>query len=565
MTDVAKALVLSLLQRWDADPQRLAGLISQTERDAILALVAGDAAPPTIPNQISVPSPADAIEINRTAIERNEVEHKEITLCFDFGTARSKAFAVAANGDDDEVELVDIPLGDIDNDVDGSVYAISSSVWIDEAGLVFVGSEAIGRSQADVYPGSSRARIDSLKHRVSLADSEAFVTQRLLPNAENPTEVALTLDDVLILFLAYLTDLATAHLQAQHRGRYVRRRFSLPCWPPKHRAWSTPFLSTRLVAAQVVADTFTGHWPNGIPAAVVKECVAKSMESVGAAQYLVDRAPNLAPELSKHWGGVLEPLAAGSTRVWQGQNSKEAILVLDVGAGTTDVALFWVVQLSRDTAYPGHRAFPIIPTSDAIRVAGDHLDNILINELVTRAHLDGVEGERKQAEASLRLAGIRRLKEELFKREVVRHRMGNDLTIEVSLEDFLVLPDVQNFQKALEESVRSFLGKVAASWERVDTIHLVLTGGGCDLPMVRRLAGMSLKISGGRTVRLKSTPRVPAFLNDYDEDLSREYPQLAVAMGGALPLVLDESTPMREYPGDAPSIGPLERFQTRGV
>ena len=110
--------------------------------------------------------------------------------------------------------------------------------------------------------------------------------------------------------------------------------------------------------------------------------------------------------------------------------------------------------------------------------------------------------------------------------------MDNDLTIAMSREEFLALPDVQKFQDALEDSVRTFLGKVDSSWDRVETIYLVLTGGGCDLPMVTRLAGMSLQINGGKTVRLKSTPRVPAFLNDYGEELSKEYPQLAVAMGG---------------------------------
>ena len=50
MTDVVKALVLSLLQRWDANPQRLTGLISQAERDAILSLVENDDASPTTPD-----------------------------------------------------------------------------------------------------------------------------------------------------------------------------------------------------------------------------------------------------------------------------------------------------------------------------------------------------------------------------------------------------------------------------------------------------------------------------------------------------------------------------------
>ena len=565
MEDVAKALVRSLLQRWDADPQRMAGLISRAERDAVASLLQdqNSADAPLLQSGASTPTPI--VEVTRTALQRNAVEDPDLALCFDFGTARSKAFAASAAEGDDEVDLVEIPLGDLDNDVDGSVYAISSSAWIDDKGLVFVGSEAIRRSQAAVYRGASRARVDSLKHLVSLAASEELVTQHLLAKSENPTEVPLTLDHVLVLFLAYLTDLATSHLESNGHGRYVRRRFSLPCWAPEHRKWSTPYLATRLAAAQIVADTFRGQWASGIPAAIVKACVSKAIDAADGVRYLLDRSPDLPTALSKHWGGILEPLAAGSTRVWRGKNSKEAVLVMDIGAGTTDLSFFWVAQLLRDHAVPGHRAFPITPQSDAIRVAGDHLDHILVDELIERAHLDAVEGERKQAEAALRLSGIRRLKEELFTTGVVRHRMSNDLTVSITLEEFLALPRVQEFQQTLEESIRTFLAKVHSSWGHLESLQLVLTGGGCDLPMVTRLAGMSLPISGGKTVRLKSTPRVPAFLSAYSEALSNEYPQLAVAMGGALPLVLDERNAMTEYPGDAPRIGTLERFQTRGV
>jgi molecular chaperone HscA len=566
MTDATKALVRSLLQRWDADRQRLAGLISPAERDAILALLNEFDPPAANSSEAAAPSVTPSIEINQAALGRDRVEDPDIVLCFDLGTARSKAFAAAAaDDDDDDVELIEIPLGDLDNDVDGSVYAVSSSVWIDEKGLTFVGSEAIRRSQSAVYQGAARARIDSLKHLVSLAASEELVTQHLLAKAENPTNVTLTLDHVLVLFLAYLTDLATSHLQDQGRGRYVRRRFSLPCWAPEHRKWSTPYLATRLAAAQIVADTFSGQWTKGIPAAIVKDCASKAIDTVEAARYLVDHSPDLPAHLSKHWGGILEPLAAGSTRVWKGKNSKEAVLVMDVGAGTTDLSLFWVAQLLRDHAHPGHRAFPITPQSHAIRVAGDHLDHILVAELLKRAHLDGVEGERKQAEAALRLSGIRRLKEELFKAKSLRHKMSNDLIVEISLDEFLELPAVRKFERALEESVRSFLERVHSSWSHVESLQLVLTGGGSELPMVTRLAGMSLPIGDGKTVRLRPGERVPAFLSAYSDALSKEYPQLAVAMGGALPLVLDERTPMTEYPGDAPRIGALERFQTQGI
>ena len=40
----------------------------------------------------------------------------------------------------------------------------------------------------------------------------------------------------------------------------------------------------------------------------------------------------------------------------------------------------------------------------------------------------------------------------------------------------------------------------------------------------------------------------------FDEDFHREYPQLAVAMGGAMPSRLDEGRPLHTFPGDTPQF-----------
>ena len=50
--------------------------------------------------------------------------------------------------------------------------------------------------------------------------------------------------------------------------------------------------------------------------------------------------------------------------------------MVDVGAGTTDVSLFWVVQ--RGAQF--HRAWPIKRANAGIRQAGDTLDRLLVAE-----------------------------------------------------------------------------------------------------------------------------------------------------------------------------------------
>jgi hypothetical protein len=65
---------------------------------------------------------------------------------------------------------------------------------------------------------------------------------------------------------------------------------------------------------------------------------------------------------------------------------------------------------------------------------------------------------------------------------------------------------------------------------------------------------------GGRNIRFEETPAVPELIVErYNADFQREYPQLAVAIGGALP-VLEEGDMCRTCPAGAPPPGPLERW-----
>ena len=163
----AKTLLASLLERLEADARsqrsRFEGLVSASERAALKIMIENwsreqndsTSAPEEAPGAIHGPDPdsGEPVVINQPAPSETSAASQEgkvridetvlgfkttpepgWVLCLDFGTAKSKAFA-ATNSE--ELELLELPLGKMDGDLDNSVYAVSSSVWIDDEGLVF--------------------------------------------------------------------------------------------------------------------------------------------------------------------------------------------------------------------------------------------------------------------------------------------------------------------------------------------------------------------------------------------------------------------------------------------
>lgn len=65
-------------------------------------------------------------------------------------------------------------------------------------------------------------------------------------------------------------------------------------------------------------------------------------------------------------------------------------------------------------------------------------------------------------------------------------------------------------------------------------LRVVLTGGGADLPMIQNLAHGVVEIRG-RRIECKPMPHVPTWINESYPQFAPQYPQLAVAIGGANP------------------------------
>jgi len=497
--------------------------------------------------------------IDQTALSFQHPQDDGFVLCLDFGTAKSKAAAASIKGDALDGVLLELGLGRRDRDLDSSVYTISSSVWVSDDGLMFAGSEALRQSMEFVLGDVPRRRLDSIKHQLSLANVEQNLDLRRLEPDVNPTSVQLTYEDALCFFLAFLTDTAANELALHGRSRYIRRRFTIPSWRAAQRNWAAGTLSTCLGRAQILADTFHDRWQQGIPASEFKAAVSAAREHDAAVRYLLDSSHIRGQAFP---GGLLEPLAAGSGRVWADRSARNLVLVVDVGAGTTDFSLFWVVQDSRSGS---RKAFPVEPCSDAVRMAGDILDDVLLKQILARAHGESNDVIRKRIEADLRLRSLRRLKERLFETGRLEVPLVTDQIVTIEREEFEQLPQVLTIGAEIKKAIATFLSSVHESWSRaVDQATLVLTGGSARLPMIQELSKERWDI-GGRLIRLSPAREVPDIIAEtFDADFQREYPQLAVAIGGALP-VLDERTALKEWQGGAASPGGLERYPITGA
>ncbi len=556
MTPEQKLLLENLIDRLDADAQsdqpQFRSIVSDREREAIRSLLEDPIVGPPPP-----PPPPIRAALNTKALEYKESPAPEWTLCLDFGTAKSKAFA-ATNAEEDP-DLLPLPIGKADGDLDGSVHDMSSSIWIDDDGLLFLGSEAVKRGidYGVDDEDSPRRRLDSLKQEISQRHPESDHTQlqQRLAKKVDPTQT-LTYSDAIITYLAYLTDLATTELDRDPRveTRYVRRRFTLPWWNKEQRQWAGEFLSKGLVHAQLIADTFHDRWRDGIPVDQIKSMLREAAKYDEQLSWMVLTEPK---------GGVLEALAAASARIWNDRLARNMMMVVDVGAGTTDISLFWVVlrtikdrkRVRSSQAWePLHRAWLVEPCGSAIKQAGDTLDSLLVAELIKRANLGADVALQRRVRDGLYRKSVRQLKERLFKVGEIAEELVSDHNVRLTKEEFMSLEGVRRFEQTISDEIENLLSGVHESWEQVTEygITLVLTGGGSSLPMIRNLANKRWKI-GNRNVACQLAADVPDDVAErFSAEFNQEYPRLSVAMGGALNLVLNEREVIRVFLGDGP-------------
>ena len=553
---IAAYLLASLLERIDRDQ---IGTVSKQERDALgialtllsdgdssipspqpasesksVAAVAEICPPISIPSLQTVatelttpltpihptviqPPSLSKVDLVLDANKRKESADPDVLLCLDFGTAMSKAFAAVFPND-----YLDLELGSA---AGRQGYTLPSSVFISNNGKAYFGFEAIEHSQELLDSG--RERMDSIKGWLSLRrdgnlDGDACVLQPAL----NPTAFRLTQGDLILMYLAYLTDMAevalgTYEISGQKIGRYAKRRFARPCWPDEAQTkWAEKLMRTMLAEAQILADTFSGQWADGIEVGRLKSAIDQVKILEQHPDYLIG-------------DGVPEPVAVAASAIADSENLRDAFMVVDVGAGTTDFGLF-VATRAPNTEKP--RVFQVPATIQGLMQAGDKVDGMLRALIARKEGIDASDTSGRIILSALGLQ-IRALKEILFKTGKVEYSLRDGTVGTVTQEEFLLDPMVQRFSRAVEDGFMKSISAVDDSWlqwlatDRV-LLHVVLTGGSSQLPMMKSLGDGIIQIRGHKIMRVIVDPK-PEWMEDMPDELLAVYPQLAVAIGGA--------------------------------
>ncbi len=450
-----------------------------------------------------------SIALNVESLERTEPDNPDVTLCLDFGTAMSKAFAMT--GDNDPVELA---LG-VRAGAQG--YPVESSIFITDDGILLFGPQAVKNGDSAAETG--RVRFDSPKARLSMGEQGEF--DKISLGVEiNPTDTSLSEGEMITLYLGYLTDLAVSELVAHGYSRYTRRRFARPCWPDARNLWAEPLLRRMLAQAQILADTFTSRWQSGIPIKEAKAVLVKIKELAAVPEYLLDQ-------------GIPEPVAAAASLMLRDEAQREIFLVIDVGAGTTDFGVF-MLQNNPDKDICLTRIVP--GTIEYLPEAGNRIDDLLKFYVLELEGIDASSPEGKHNKTYLD-SRIRLYKETLFRDGIVEVSLANQTRVVVEREEFLNSPRVLSFAERLSKKIEQVIGAAGNGYLDLleqNGLKVVLTGGGANLPLITKLAEGVIEIKGRKIMRAP-TSRVPTWIEESYPQFVPEYSQMAVAIGGAAP------------------------------
>ena len=354
-----------------------------------------------------------------------------------------------------------------------------------------------------------------------------------VPNLYNPGEHPISHKDVVALYLAFLTDSALLALWEDHQegSRNVPRSYTKPVFDQVRDEWATNILNECAAVGQALADRFSGQWASGILLDDLRKVIAVAEASTQEKHIVVE-------------SGVLpEPVAAFASRVRNivpERHRRRLMMVIDAGAGTTDFAMF-----ARVEDEGGMRLFRIKGSVTTTRVAGDSVDNALMDYLLQQANVGEGHSRRGAVIADLR-RDIRLIKEELFSNGSVTRRLINDMKTEAQLDEFEECPAMDGLRVAMRTKFYEVLSGIHESWLRFSELEVFFTGGGASLSMVTTLAGnQRVKIGESAITPIRVT-QSPPWLEEECEDIIASYPQLAVCIGGAchgagkIPLGVDQ-------------------------
>ena len=518
----ARILIFNFLDRIPLDPQ-LEHAVTQRELDALHLLLEISPLGPMPSESQSLTSASVDVGVDGDAQIpiQDEPYTGTMHLCLDFGTAMSKAFAWDRESD----TPIPLKIGDTAGQGDAT-YALDSTIFISTDGQMFFGQRARQQAAAvnpeDLEDHQAFQSIKELLAVGPMVDLQCtYIEKRYNPSGEKISRA-----EIITLYLAFLTD--NALLSLQEYSEYSRRvpcSYTKPVFDKRRDDWATQILGRCAANAHILADRFSGRWSDGIPVNEIKTLFLDMQEQEIQKHLVLDA--NILPE----------PVAAFASRVWNYIPSdisqdmcRRLIMVIDVGAGTTDFAMF--AEVENDS---GIKLWPIKNSVTTIRIAGDLIDNALIDFLLCSVGIQGTHPQIGDIRADLR-NDIRLLKERLFEHGTVERTLVNDLRVEVTLDRFMRCEDIKRFKSEIGNKFEQVLSEIHESWLNITQFEVYFTGGGAALPMVTALGTGQPILIQNRMITPNGVTTLPQWIqedSEFFEKISDVYPQLAVCIGGA--------------------------------
>jgi molecular chaperone DnaK len=425
------------------------------------------------------------------------------TLCIDFGTAFSKAAAAPTGAWSRFDPAMVRPLQIGQHDGRGNAFLLDSAVFVDNDRVLF-GRSAIAR--ADALGSKKRTALKSFKTLLSVSDLDRALSTNA-PLSIDPHRI-FQMRDLIVLYLAYLLaaiERARA-LDPMIKGR-IARRYAAPAW----RGGDSAGLHATVVRLFGEAEGFRARIDNAL--------LSDAGVSIDDITSLLPAAMDGAQPLDM--GLIYEATAAAAYTSIGLDDSASHLLVVDMGAGTTDIAAL---------ARIGNRMFELPEARSTLKQAGDFVDRVIANRALDAAKWAKSTDQQAHLWSEL-MRDMRDTKETLFEegRASVRHR---DKVFTIAIKDFDRDKDFQAFAKELKAAYEHGVAVVrddAAARGRTNVEAVAVAA-----PFIQAL--IASKNTRGARPRITPRPATPewAHAEEFRGNLAPVFPQLAIAIGGAL-------------------------------
>ncbi len=431
------------------------------------------------------------------------------TLCIDFGTAFSKAAVAPCDAWSrfDPAMVRPLMLGE--RDIGANVFLLESAVFVDEERILF-GPAAIERAEA--MASRKRTALRSFKTLLSVSDLDRALNTAAAGSID-PHRL-FSMRDLVVFYLAYLLaaiERAVAADPILAPVENFERRYAAPAWRGADSAGLHNVVVRLFGEAEAVAEVV------GEQLLSVRGIAIKSARSALAAARTTPRVLDM--------GLVFEaPAAAAYTSIGL-EDSAAHMVVIDVGAGTTDITAL---------ARRGKRMEELPEARITLKQAGDFIDRVIAN-----CTLEATPWARSQAHQTALwnalMRNMRDIKDSVFLdgRAMLRFE---GRTINIAMRDIEKDTDFRAFLRELTRAYSRSLEVVraAALFANRREVQAIAVGGGSSAPFVQEL----IRRKPPNSAKLHFTPRPAtpewAHAREFRGNLAPVFPQLAIAIGGAL-------------------------------